>query len=74
MAKHEVRTPTGGSVWTHSVGVGQRVLTGTTVLICEVMKCEVPIEAPVDGIVAWLRPCGDTLEADDVVAVIDDEA
>lgn len=29
------------------------------------------VESPVDGIVTWLRPCGDTIEADDVVATID---
>ncbi len=71
MAKHEIRTPVGGSVWTHSVGVGQRVLAGTTLLICEVMKCEFPIETSVEGHVSWLRPCGDTVEAEDVVAVLE---
>ena len=71
MAKHEIKTPVGGSVWTHSVGVGQRVVAGTVLLICEVMKTEFPVEAPVDGVVSWLRPCGDTVEADDVVATLD---
>ncbi len=71
MAKREITTEVGGSVWTHAVGVGQRVIAGTTMLICEVMKCEFPIEAPVDGVVAWLRPCGDILEAGDVVAILD---
>ena len=71
MAKHEIRTPVGGSVWTHSVGVGQRVLAGTTLLICEVMKCEFPIETSVDGIVTWLRPCGEMIEAEDVVAMLE---
>ena len=72
MARREIKAPVGGSVWTHSVGVGQRVLVGTTLLICEVMKCEFPIETTVEGTVAWLRPCGDQLEADDVVALIDE--
>jgi biotin carboxyl carrier protein len=71
MAKLEVKTPVGGSVWTHSVGVGQRVLAGTTLLICEVMKTEFPIDAPADSVVTWLRPCGDIVEADDVVATLD---
>jgi biotin carboxyl carrier protein len=71
MAKHEIRAPVGGSVWTHSVGVGQRVVAGTILLITECMKTEVPIEAPVDGIVGWLRPCGDTIETDDLVATLD---
>lgn len=72
MARREIKTPVGGSVCTHSVGVGQRVVAGTTLLICEVMKCEFPIETPVDGEVTWLRPCGETIEADDVVALIDE--
>jgi biotin carboxyl carrier protein len=71
MATHEVKTPVGGSVWTHSVGVGQQVVAGTVLLLAECMKTEFPIEAPVDGVVSWLRPCGDTIEADDVVAVIE---
>jgi biotin carboxyl carrier protein len=71
MTKHSVKAPVGGSVWTHSVGVGQRVVAGTTLLICEVMKTEFAIEAPVDGVVSWLRPCGDTIEADDAVATLD---
>ena len=71
MAKHEIKTPVGDSVWTHSVGVGQRVVAGTVLLICEVMKTEFPVEAPVDGVVSWLRPCGDTVEANDVVATLD---
>lgn len=71
MAKHEVRTPVGGSVWTHAVGVGQKVVAGTTLLICEVMKCEYPLETPVDATVTWLRPCGETVEAGDVVATLD---
>ena len=72
MATHEIKTPVGGSVWTHSVGVGQRVVAGTVLLICEVMKTEFPVETTIDGVVSWLRPCGDQIEADDVVATLDD--
>jgi biotin carboxyl carrier protein len=71
MAKQEIKAPVGGSVWTHSVGVGQRVVAGTVLLICEVMKTEFPVESPIDGVVSWLRPCGDQVEADDVVATLD---
>lgn len=73
MAKHSVKAPVGGSVWTHSVGVGQRVVAGTVLLICEVMKTEFPVETPIAGVVTWLRPCGDQVDADDVVATLDDE-
>ena len=72
MAKHSIKAPVGGSVWTHSVGVGQRVVAGTVLLICEVMKTEFPVETTIDGVVSWLRPCGDQIEADDVVATLDD--
>lgn len=58
-------------MWTHSVGVGQRVVAGTTLLICEVMKCEMPVEADVDGTVSWLRSCGEMIEAGDVVATLE---
>lgn len=72
MAKHSIRSSVGGSVWTHAVGVGQRVLAGTTIIIVECMKTEFPIESPVDGEVEWLAPCGQTLEADDLVAIVND--
>lgn len=72
MAKHSIRTPVGGSVWTHSVGVGQVVVAGTTLLICEVMKTEFPVETPVAGVVTWLKACGETLEPEDLVAIVDD--
>ena len=71
MTKLEIRAPVGGSVCTHAVGVGQRVLAGTMILICEVMKTEFPIEAPVDGEVTWLRPCGETVKVDDVIAILE---
>jgi len=70
MAKHSIRSPVGGSVWTHSVGVGQRVFAGTTLIIVECMKTEFPVESPVDGEVTWLAACGQTLEADDLVAIV----
>lgn len=72
MAKYSIRSPVGGSVWTHSAGVGQRVVAGATILIMECMKTEFPIESPVDGEVTWLKACGETLEADDLVAIVDD--
>lgn len=71
MAKHAVKAPVGGSIWTHSVGVGQRVVAGTTLLITEVMKTEFGIEAPVDGTVTWLKACGDTVESGEIVAILE---
>lgn len=71
MAKRSVESPITGSVWTHSVGVGQTVLAGTVLVILESMKMEIPVESPVDGIVTWLRPCGETVNVDDVVANVE---
>lgn len=71
MTKHSVRSPVGGSVWAHSVGVGQRVVEGSTLLIVEVMKTEFPIESPTAGTVSWLATCGEAIEADALVAVVE---
>lgn len=40
-------------------------------LVVECMKSEFPVEAHVDGVIVELRPCGDTVEAEDVVAVLE---
>jgi acetyl-CoA carboxylase biotin carboxyl carrier protein len=69
--RSEVRSPIAGSVWTHVASVGQRVEVGAMLLVLEVMKTEFPIESTVAGVVAWLRPCNETIEADDVVVTID---
>lgn len=69
--KREVRAPIAGSIWSHVASVGQRVEAGEMVCICECMKTEIPIEAPVGGTVTWLKACGETIEADDVVAMLD---
>jgi propionyl-CoA carboxylase alpha chain len=69
--RREIRSPIGGSVWSHVASVGQRVEAGALLLILEVMKTEFPVEAPASSTVTWLRPCGETVEADDVVAVVE---
>lgn len=71
MAKYSVRSPVGGSVWAHSVGVGQQVVEGATLLIVEVMKTEFPIESPSAGTVTWLAACGDAIDADALVAIVE---
>ena len=47
----EVRTMTAGNMWKVLVKPGDRVKAGDPLLIMEVMKMEVPHEAPVDGVV-----------------------
>jgi biotin carboxyl carrier protein len=72
--RREVRSSFAGSVWSHVATVGQRVGAGAVVVIVECMKTEFPIEAPIGGEVTWLRPSGETIEAEDVVAILDDGA
>lgn len=72
MPRVQVKAPIAGSVWSHVAVVGQRVDVGAVLLVSEVMKTEIPVEATAAGTVVWLRPCGETIEADDVVALIDE--
>ena len=48
----EVRTQTAGNMWKVLVKAGDAVRAGDTLFIMEVMKMEVPHEAPVDGTVS----------------------
>lgn len=67
----EVRTQIAGSVLSHVASVGQHVKAGEVVCTIECMKTEIHVEATVDGTVTWLRPCGETIETDDVLVIID---
>ena len=71
MAKRNIESPITGSVWTHSVGVGQRIAAGTVLVILECMKMEIPVESPHEGVVSWLKPCGEMINVGDVVATVD---
>jgi acetyl-CoA carboxylase biotin carboxyl carrier protein len=46
---HEVELQTAGNMWKVMVKLGDEVKAGDTLFIMEVMKMEVPHEAPVDG-------------------------
>jgi biotin carboxyl carrier protein len=48
---HEVTLQTAGNMWKVLVKPGDTVAAGDTLFIMEVMKMEVPHEAPVDGTV-----------------------
>ena len=48
----QVRTDVPGSVWKVLVAPGDAVKAGDTLFILEVMKTEVPHEAPIDGTVS----------------------
>ena len=68
----EIRLETGGSVWKLHVKEGDEVAEGDELFIMEVMKMEVPYEAPADGKVTSVRIAeGDVLEEDDVAIIIE---
>ncbi len=59
----KIELETGGTVWKLMVAEGDKVSAGQTLFIMEVMKMEVPYEAPVDGVVADLKIAeGDVVE------------
>jgi acetyl-CoA carboxylase biotin carboxyl carrier protein len=59
----QIKLETGGSVWKVLVKAGDQVTTGQELFIMEVMKMEVPYEAPVAGKVAALHIAeGDVVE------------
>lgn len=60
---HTIKLETGGSVWKLLVKDGDNVVAGQELFIMEVMKMEVPYEAPVAGTVAALAIAeGDVIE------------
>ena len=61
-----------GTIFKVETEVGARVTVGDEIIILESMKMEIPIEAPIDGIVKEiLVEEGQAVEEGDVVAVID---
>jgi urea carboxylase len=50
-----VLSPVSGSVWRIAAAIGQQVKSGDTLVLVESMKMELPVAAPVDGIVTQLR-------------------
>lgn len=62
---HTVRSEVTGSVWKVEVAVGQAVNEGDTLVIVESMKMEIPITAPVTGIVRELFVAEGEAVADD---------
>ncbi|MEM1048224.1 MAG: acetyl-CoA carboxylase biotin carboxyl carrier protein subunit [Pseudomonadota bacterium] len=51
---HSITLETGGTVWKVLVKNGDAVSKGQTLFIMEVMKMEVPYDAPADGTIADL--------------------
>jgi urea carboxylase len=71
--QHKVETEVQGNVWKVEVAAGDRVEAGEVLIILESMKMEIPVEAPVAGIVVRIdvKP-KDPVQEDQVVAVIED--
>ncbi len=67
----EIELETGGTVWKLMVKDGDAVKEGDTLFIMEVMKMEVPYEAPCAGVVKKLSIAeGDVVKEDDLAMVI----
>ena len=69
----EVRTMTAGNMWKVLVKTGDKVSAGDTLFIMEVMKMEVPHEAPVEGTVkeVGIKEGQEGLDADHLAVVIE---
>jgi biotin carboxyl carrier protein len=69
----KIELETGGSVWQVLTKPGDRVEAGDTLFILEVMKMEVPYEAPVAGEVAAVHIAeGDSVEEGQLAAEVSD--
>ena len=67
----QIELETGGSVWKVLVKEGDHVAEGDTLFILEVMKMEVPYEAPISGSITSLTIAeGDAVQEADIVAEI----
>ncbi len=66
-----IKTETAGSIWKLHVAKGDRVEAGQELMIMEVMKMEVPYEAPAAGVISALHVAeGDVVEEDQVAIEI----
>ncbi|MEM6622176.1 MAG: acetyl-CoA carboxylase biotin carboxyl carrier protein subunit [Pseudomonadota bacterium] len=67
----KILTETAGSIWKLLVAEGDAVEAGQDVMIMEVMKMEVPYEAPVAGKILKLHVAeGDVVEEDQLAMEI----
>ena len=68
----KIELETGGSVWKLLVAEGDAVDEGQTLFILEVMKMEVPYEAPHSGKITALHIAeGDSVSEDDLAIEIE---
>ena len=68
----DVLAPMSGNIWKIVVKEGDKVKEDDELMIMEVMKMEVPVTAPCDGVVKSLKVKEeDAVEAEVVVAVVE---
>lgn len=69
MADTVIRSEIAGKVWKIEVPAGGRVAADEPILILELMKMEIPVNAPVDGTVTEILVAeGDTVAEDQILA------
>lgn len=72
MTQLTVESDVQGNVWKVLVAVGEPVSAGDVLMILESMKMEIPLEAPVAGVIAMLRVAPAQAVAEgEVVAIIE---
>ena len=69
----EVRAEITANVILVRVETGQRVAEGDELVVLESMKMEIPVLAPVDGVITQIPlAAGTTVAEGDLVAIVDD--
>lgn len=66
----KIELETAGTVWKLEVAEGDKVSAGQTLFIMEVMKMEVPYEAPGDGVVSDVKIAEGDVVAEGLVAMV----
>ena len=73
MADHTIESEVTGSVWKVLKQEGESVAADETIMILESMKMEIPVDAPVAGVVSQiLVEPEEQVEEDQVLAVVSD--
>ncbi len=72
MATTEITSDVIGTVWKIEKAVGESVAEGEIIMILESMKMEIPVEAPVAGMIAELNVAAEeSVEEDQVLCLIE---
>ncbi len=75
MKKVAVKAETPANVWQIRCAIGDHVERGQELVVLESMKMEIPVEAPVAGIVREISAAeGSAVKEGDVIAVIEEES